>query len=95
MQVGSPKIGSYEERSGMRDRSTWFCERKTVMRGVQYLVDDKGEPQAVVIDLKKNRALWEDLQDLMIAKERRTEPRESAEEVTARIKKKRKEAAKK
>jgi hypothetical protein len=60
------------------------------MRGVQYLFDNKGKAQAVLIDLKKNRALWEDFQDLMVAKERVHEPRESLEEVKAILKRQRK-----
>lgn len=57
------------------------------MRGVQYVVDDKGEPQAVVIDLKKNRRLWEDFYDACVAQERRKEPRESWKTVEARLRK--------
>jgi len=57
------------------------------MKGVQYVVDSKGEPQAVLIDLKKNRRLWEDFQDLMILQKRRREPRVSLEEVEDRLRK--------
>jgi hypothetical protein len=31
------------------------------MKGVQYFFDEDGEPKAVLIDLKKNAALWEDI----------------------------------
>lgn len=55
------------------------------MKGVQYVVDDKGKPQAVLIDLKKHRRLWEDFQDLLVSQARRKEPRESLEEVEARL----------
>jgi hypothetical protein len=65
------------------------------MKGVQYLFDKKGKPQAVLIDLKRNRRLWEDFQDLMIARQRLHEPRESLEEVTATLKKERKGNGKK
>jgi len=64
------------------------------MKGVQYLFDKKGNPQAVLIDLKKNRKLWEDFQDLVVADERRNEPCETLEEVKAILKKKRKENSK-
>ncbi len=57
------------------------------MKGVQYLVNDKGEAQAVVIDLKKNRRLWEDLQDILVSRARRNEPRESLEKVESRLRK--------
>jgi predicted RNase H-like HicB family nuclease len=66
-----------------------------IMKGVQYLFDENGKPQSVVIDLKKNRRLWEDFQDLMIAKKRRNDPQESLEEVKAILHKKRKGNGKK
>jgi PHD/YefM family antitoxin component YafN of YafNO toxin-antitoxin module len=55
------------------------------MRGVQYVVDDQGHPKAVLIDLKKYGKLWEDFQDLLVSRERLREPRESLEEVEARL----------
>jgi hypothetical protein len=58
------------------------------MKGVQFLVDDKGEPQAVVLDLKKHGRLWEDFQDLLVAQQRRKEPRVSWADVKARLRKK-------
>ena len=57
------------------------------MKGVKYLYDKKGAPQAVLIDLKKNRRLWEDIQDILVARQRRKEPRVSAEEVERRLRK--------
>ncbi|MFO0965986.1 MAG: hypothetical protein U0793_10435 [Gemmataceae bacterium] len=61
------------------------------MKGVQYFYDKRGEPQAVMIDLKKNRRLWEDFQDLMIAEKRRHEPRESLDDVKGILQKGRKD----
>jgi len=55
------------------------------MRGVQYLVDDRGERRAVVIDLKKQGELWEDFYDRAVAESRRDEPRESLETVKAKV----------
>ncbi len=55
------------------------------MKGVQYVVDEKGEAQAVLIDLKKHRRLWEDFHDLLVSRERRSEPREAREDVEARL----------
>lgn len=55
------------------------------MKGVQYLVDDRGERRAVVIDLKKQAELWEDFYDRALAESRRDEPRESLEAVKARL----------
>jgi phage baseplate assembly protein W len=57
------------------------------MKGVRYVVDEKGRPEAVLIDLKKHRALWEDFQDLLVSASRRNEPRVSLEEVEARLRK--------
>lgn len=31
------------------------------MKGVKYYFDEKGEPTAVLIDVKKNLELWEDI----------------------------------
>ncbi|MBI3467409.1 MAG: hypothetical protein HY000_30740 [Planctomycetes bacterium] len=50
------------------------------MRGVQYVVDEKGHPRAVLIDLKRHASLWEDLQDLMVCRQRRKEPRRTLAE---------------
>ena len=55
------------------------------MRGVQYLVDDRGARRAVVIDLKRQGELWEDLYDRSVAESRRDEPRESLEAVKAKL----------
>ena len=55
------------------------------LKGVAFVVDEDGEKQAVLIDLKRNRALWEDFYDTVLAKEREGEPRETLEEVARRI----------
>ncbi len=55
------------------------------MRGLQYLVDDRGARKAVVIDLKKQGELWEDFYDRAIAESRRDEPRESLETVKTKL----------
>ncbi len=57
------------------------------MQGVSYVIDAKGRPKAVLIDLKKNRRLWEDFQDLMISEQRRKEPHIPLEEVIAGLRK--------
>ena len=59
--------------------------KESVMRGVQFLVDDDGERTAVLIDLKKNAQLWEDFYDVAVAKSRAKEPRESLESVRRRL----------
>jgi hypothetical protein len=62
------------------------------MKGVHYYFDEKGEPIAVLIDLKKNPEIWEDFRDIMILEKRRGEPTLSAEEVHSKLQKKRKVA---
>ena len=55
------------------------------MKGVQYLVDERGSKSAVLIDLKQNRDLWEDFYDRAVARSRVHEPREALESVKARF----------
>jgi hypothetical protein len=43
------------------------------MTGIQFLTDGKGRKTAVVIDLKKHRALWEDFWDGLVSESRRKE----------------------
>ena len=43
------------------------------MKGVQYVFDQEGDIQAVIIDVKKHRRLWEDIQDILVARQRRKE----------------------
>ncbi|GEM_PF-1097248 len=45
------------------------------MTGLNYIINDKGERIAVLIDLKKNGRLREDFYDAMIADGKRDEPR--------------------
>ena len=56
------------------------------MKGVQFLVDEKGVRTGVLIDLKKNGKLWEDFFDLALARERLSEPRESLQAVKEQLK---------
>ncbi len=51
------------------------------MKGIKYLVDEEGKKEAVLIDLRMHRQLWEDFYDGMIAQSRAAEPRLSLEEV--------------
>ena len=43
------------------------------MTGIQFMTDEAGRRTAVVIDLKKHSALWEDLQDVLISRSRENE----------------------
>ena len=40
------------------------------MSGIQFITDEKGRKTAAVIDLKKHRALWEDIQDVLVSQSR-------------------------
>lgn len=51
------------------------------MQGIQFLTDANGEKTAVVIDLKEYGDLWEDFYDILMARSRQDEPRESIEQV--------------
>ncbi|RME95524.1 MAG: hypothetical protein D6766_03090 [Verrucomicrobia bacterium] len=55
------------------------------MKGVQYVVDENGRKTAVVIDLKRHAALWEDFCDVAVARSRAGEPRESLAAVKASL----------
>lgn len=54
------------------------------MKGIQFLVNDKGKTTAVLIDLRRHAQLWEDFYDTVIARSREKEPRESLESVKSR-----------
>jgi hypothetical protein len=49
--------------------ATVSSQRKKV-KGVNFVVDEGNEKKAVIIDLKKHRAIWEDFYDTLLAKER-------------------------
>ena len=43
------------------------------MGGIQFLTDERGRKTAAVIDLKVHKALWEDIQDVLVSRTRRSE----------------------
>ena len=45
------------------------------MTGIQFVTDDKGRKVAVQIDLKKHRALWADIAELLVSQSPRHEQR--------------------
>ena len=49
--------------------------------GIQFVTDVSGKRKAVVLDLERYGELWEDIYDILVAREREDEPRESLEEV--------------
>ena len=57
------------------------------IKGIQFLVDDKGDTTSVMIDLKRHRRAWEDFYDNLVADQRKNEPRVPIEKVKARRRK--------
>jgi hypothetical protein len=55
------------------------------MKGVEFVVDEKGIKKAVVLDLKIHRDIWEDFFDVIRSKERESEPRESLDSVKKKV----------
>ena len=55
------------------------------MRGVEFVVDEMGKKKAVVLDLATHRDVWEDFCDVLRAKERENEPRESLGSVKKKV----------
>ena len=51
----------------------------TPITGIQFITDAKGRKKAAIIDLKKHKALWEDIQDVLVSRSRRHEKRFSLE----------------
>ena len=41
--------------------------------GIQFVTDEKGRKTAVLIDLKKHKAVWEDFWDGLVSESRRKE----------------------
>ena len=59
-----------------RVRRAWGAiekENSKPMTGIQFVTDDKGRKTAVLIDLKKHGAIWEDFWDGLVAESRRRE----------------------
>jgi hypothetical protein len=55
------------------------------MKGVRFVVDEAGKKTDVIINLKTNPELWEDIYDRSLARKRATEPRESLAGVKRRL----------
>ncbi len=52
---------------------------------IRFLVDQRGRKQSVVISMKEDQELLEDLSDLVIIADRKSEPAESLEAVKKRL----------
>ena len=55
------------------------------MKGIQFVVDDKGKKKAVIIDLSEWGELWEDFYDILVSESRKNEPKISWEELEKEI----------
>jgi hypothetical protein len=55
------------------------------MKGVRFVVDEAGQKTDVIINLKTNPELWEDIYDRSLARKRSTEPRETLASVKRRL----------
>jgi hypothetical protein len=53
------------------------------MTGIQFITDEKGRKTAAIIDLKRHRALWEDIEDVLVSRSRQHEKRIPLEKVKA------------
>jgi hypothetical protein len=51
------------------------------MTGIQFITDARGRKTAAVVDLKKHKALWEDIEDVLVSRSRRHEKRIPLEKV--------------
>lgn len=50
------------------------------IEGIDFVTDENKNEVAVLIDLKKHRAIWEDFYSILIAEEREKEPKRSYRE---------------
>ena len=57
-----------------------------MLQGIQFVTNSAGEKTAVMLDLKIYGEIWEDIYDVLLAKERENEPRESLEDVKELLK---------
>ena len=55
------------------------------LKGVQYIVDEKGKRKAIVLDWEEWGELWEDLCDVLVAESRRDEPTIPWDELKAEL----------
>jgi hypothetical protein len=53
------------------------------MTGIQFVTDAKGRKTAAIIDLRTHKALWEDIEDVLVSRSRRNEKRIPLKKVKA------------
>jgi hypothetical protein len=54
------------------------------MTGIQFVIGEKGRKTAVLIDLEKHKAIWEDFWDGLVSESRRKEKSMPYEEYRAK-----------
>ncbi|MBI4456720.1 MAG: hypothetical protein HY644_12585 [Acidobacteria bacterium] len=55
------------------------------IKGIEFVIDDKGSRKVILIGLKKHAQLWEDIDDSLVARQRANKPREFLEPVKKRL----------
>ena len=53
------------------------------MTGIQFITDEKGRKTAAVINFNKHRALWKDIEDVLVSRSRQHEKRVPLDKVKA------------
>lgn len=56
-----------------------------MLKGVQYVVDDKGKKTAVILNLLEWGDYWEDLQDILVSESRMNESTISWDELKSEM----------
>jgi hypothetical protein len=62
------KLGEQKRKAMMKGIRRAFEQSKKTMRGIWYLVDEKGRREAVQIDLTKHRELWYYIEDWLVSR---------------------------
>ncbi len=55
------------------------------MKGIQYIIDEREQKRAAIIDLGIYGHLWEDIHDILMVEARKSEPRVKWEDVKKRL----------
>ena len=55
------------------------------MTGIQFVTDEKGRKVAVQIDIRKHKALWEDIRDVLVSRSRQQEKGIPLDQVKAEL----------
>ena len=55
------------------------------MTGISFMVDERGNKTASVIDLRRHRRVWEDFYDALLVHSRAREPRQRVDQLKRRF----------